>query len=354
MDYPFDVWQTSENWFVCNLVNFFANLNVPVESRTLQVPKQQRIRLNYKGNILDFEAMTAEEIDEYAADEEEQRRQESPGRRFRNKSTIRCRYSYINSKSKMAESLERVRNRATPEQKILNWRTVRRPGSPDSVPNHLNLPNNPGNDLNNNLNNNLNDNLNPENKLVLFIHGGAFFTQGSQSYELFLRKIVNELGSIPILAVDYSLTVPYPVPLQEVLDVYLWLTSGADEVQQKLGFHPQRIILSGDSCGAFLAITLTIVLNELNKMLAKSAQVNDGCRAGIQSIALPIRLPVAIVAEYPVLSLTNLSPSVAFTIFESLVDGHLFTLMISVYGANLATNGDFKRIENGGSTGPVA
>ena len=145
---------------------------------------------------------------------------------------------------------------------------------------------------------------------------------------------------------EYSLTVSYPVPLQEILDVYLWLLSGADDVKAKLGFHPKKIILSGDSCGGFLAITLTIALNELNKMLRKSA---GACkRPGSRSIQLPIRLPQAIVAEYPALALTNISPSISLTVFDSLVDCHLFMLAISVYGANLSSSSDFKTIEKGG------
>lgn len=312
--------------------------------------------------------MTSEEIDEYFQDQIEQERQSSPGRRHRNsKSTIRCRYSYITSKEKVAESLQRVREGAEPKQKVLNWRTVRRMPtnySPDSDPvaNRLNL------ERNLNLKSNLNqpeNNRNPKNKLLLFIHGGGFFTQGSQSYEVFLRKLVNQLGGVPMLAIDYSLTVPYPIPLQETLDVYLWLISGAAEVKQALGFHPQKIVLSGDSCGGFLSITLTIVLNELNKMLNnccnKPVRIDNGFdlsgfhspRSASQSIRLPIRLPVAIVAEYPAITLTNLSPSVAFGIFDSLVDGHLFMLMISMYGANVATNGDFKRIEKSRSIGSI-
>lgn len=41
------------------------------------------------------------------------------------------------------------------------------------------------------------------------IKGGALFTQGPQGAELYLRSIVNSLGGVPILAVDYSLTGNY-------------------------------------------------------------------------------------------------------------------------------------------------
>lgn len=316
-----------------NFTNFFTNFKVPVKSKTLHVPKQQRIRLDHKGNILDFDAMTSEEIDEYSRDPVEQERQKSPGRRHRNKSTIRCRYSYINSKSKIAESQERIRNSSEPKPMVLNYHTVRR--SPEKDSNSTTNSTNTAEKANP---------LNPENKLILFCHGGAFFTQGSQSYELFLRKIVNELGGVPILAIDYSLTVPYPIALEEVLNVYLWAMSGADEVKQKLGFHPQKIILSGDSCGGTLCLALTIVLNELNKIVGKSAEVNGGCNRNHPN-SQPIRLPIAIISEYLAFTLTKFSPSLALSIFDSLVEAHLLMLMVSVHGANLSTIGDFKKIE---------
>ena len=131
-----------------------------------------------------------------------------------------------------------------------------------------------------------------------------------------------------MLSIDYSLTVPYPIALQEILDVYLWLLSGKEEVKDMLGFHPKKIILTGDSCGAFLAISLVIVLNELNKMLDNK-----------------FKLPTSIIGAYPVSSISNLSASKTLFTFEPLVQFHMYLLMVSVYGANKSTVGDFKKIE---------
>lgn len=179
---------------------------------------------------------------------------------------------------------------------------------------------------------------------------------------------MGQLGGISALSVDYSLTVPYPIPLQELLDVYLWLFSGAEEVKAKLGYHPRQIILSGDSGGAFLALTLTIALNELNKMLAKSiGQTNDILESNLNDtlnetlngalnrnlnrtlnglkVEHPVPLPVAIVGAYSLFSLTNLAPSVGIQSVESLVCSQVVALIHSVYGAGMSTCGDFKRIE---------
>ena len=167
---------------------------------------------------------------------------------------------------------------------------------------------------------------------------------GAKSYEMFLRKIVNELGGCNILAIDYSLTVPHPTALQEILDVYLWLLSGQEEVKQMLGFHPNEIILTGDSAGGYFATTLTIVLNELNKMLAKSSETNG--LANSRSKSQSIRLPSSIVSVFGILSFSNLSPSMILPILDPLVETHLLLVVISLLGANVWCQGDFKRIES--------
>ena len=156
---------------------------------------------------------------------------------------------------------------------------------------------------------------------------------------------MNDLGGVPCLAIDYSLTVPYPIPLQEILDVYLWALSGRADVEEKLGFHPKKIVLSGDSCGGYFSVELTIVLNELIKMQIKTNGYLNGYTNGY-STADPIPpLPLSVVVAYPALSISNFAPSNTLFTFEPLVEIHMFMLIISMYGANLSTIGDFKRIE---------
>ena len=58
-----------------------------------------------------------------------------------------------------------------------------------------------------------------------------------------------------------------------------------------------------------------------------------------------IPLPVSVVAAYPVISIKNLTPSKAITTIDSMVTFHSFLLMLSMYAANVSTNGDFKKIE---------
>lgn len=164
---------------------------------------------------------------------------------------------------------------------------------------------------------------------------------------MFLRDICNNLGGVPILAIDYSLTVPFPIQNQEILDVYLWTLSGGEDVKETLGFHPKKIVLFGDSGGAFLCLTNTIILNELNKQIIKcteNGQTNgqtNNCTTDSE-----IQLPSSIVSAYGVISLTNMSLSKALFTLEPLIEFHLYLLMISVLGANLWSIDDFKKIEN--------
>jgi len=168
--------------------------------------------------------------------------------------------------------------------------------------------------------------------LLLYIHGGGFFVGGSTSCEIYLRDLCNQLGGVPILSIDYSLTVPYPVPNQEVLDVYLWLLSGDDDVKEKLGFHPKKIIISGDSAGGFLCFSLTIALNELNKLIE-----DENNR---------ILMPKAIVAAYPVVSIGSMTISKTQCILEPMIEMTLLLVVFSMYGTNLWSIGDFKKVKD--------
>ena len=103
------------------------NIKVPVKSVTLRVPKQSRFSLDYLGNILDFHHMTDDEVKAYFNDETEQDRQHSPGLRHRNKETIRCRYSYIESRGKALESLERIKKREPLKFKTMDYSSESKP-----------------------------------------------------------------------------------------------------------------------------------------------------------------------------------------------------------------------------------
>lgn len=331
LDHPFEVWHMTENWLVASSMSYLINRNVPVKSETFSVPRQKRFVLDHKGNILDFDRMSKQEIDAYSNDEIEQERVNAPGRRHRNgPDTVQCRLTYITSKEKSAESLKRIRKQTKLDFKHLKYETVR--VSPKNRQSNGVFN---GNNLKSKSEGTGNVEINPARKLIIHIHGSGFMSTGVLCCDMYLKKIANELGGIPILNVGYSLAVPYPVPINEMLDVYLWALSGGADVEKRLGFQPKKIVLSGDSCGAFYAIALTIIINELNKMLAKSEPNRS---------AIP--LPISIVAAYPTISISNATPSKAMIAFEFLDEAHLCMIMVSMYGANVSTIADFKRIEH--------
>lgn len=72
---------------------------------------------------------------------------------------------------------------------------------------------------------------------------------------------------VPVVSIDYRLAPEYryPCALQDVLDAYLFLTSGSPQVVDKIGFHPKNIVICGDSAGGQLAVALVYVLNDIRK-----------------------------------------------------------------------------------------
>lgn len=91
--------------------------------------------------------------------------------------------------------------------------------------------------------------------------------QSPETHEMYTRHWSCQLPGVPILSVDYSLAPEhkFPVALQEVLDVYMWLIDEEceDEVVSKIGFVPERVVLVGDSAGGNLAMALTFILNDI-------------------------------------------------------------------------------------------
>jgi acetyl esterase/lipase len=82
---------------------------------------------------------------------------------------------------------------------------------------------------------------------------------------VYLRHWAIHSKGIPIISLDYSLTPKdrYPVQLEELLDVYLYLTSGLSEVKDLIGFIPDKIIMVGDSAGGLMILSMTMILNDL-------------------------------------------------------------------------------------------
>lgn len=82
-------------------------------------------------------------------------------------------------------------------------------------------------------------------------------------FQLYTKRFVENLGGAALFCPDYTLKAVYPVAFQEILDSYLWLTSGHSSVTKKLGFRPRKIIIAGDSAGGVLGLGLLNILHQI-------------------------------------------------------------------------------------------
>ncbi|CAG8542231.1 12168_t:CDS:2 [Ambispora gerdemannii] len=99
-------------------------------------------------------------------------------------------------------------------------------------------------------------------RVVLFIHGGAFF-YGSAAQHRFLIQKVTKYGGARALSIDYRLAPqsPFPGALVDVLAAYFYLIHPPADA----GFEPispENIIVMGDSAGGGLTIALNMVLRD--------------------------------------------------------------------------------------------
>lgn len=93
-------------------------------------------------------------------------------------------------------------------------------------------------------------------QLIFHIHGGAFFLGSLHTHRAFLTHVAART-QMQILHVDYPLAPenPFPEALDALLDVYQALLAQ--------GVQAKDIILSGDSCGANLAVALALEIRKL-------------------------------------------------------------------------------------------
>lgn len=88
-------------------------------------------------------------------------------------------------------------------------------------------------------------------KVLLYIHGGAFVYEGNSTHFKLCRRYALE-GGCKVIYVDYR-RVPkyiYPTPIKDCFSAYKWVIENAD----KLRIDVHKIILGGDSAGACLSV----------------------------------------------------------------------------------------------------
>jgi len=94
-----------------------------------------------------------------------------------------------------------------------------------------------------------------EDKILLYMHGGAFLSGSSKTHRPFVSKIAY-LSRTCALSINYRLAPenPFPAGLDDCITAYRWLLQS--------GFLPEKIIVAGDSSGGNLALAMLIALRD--------------------------------------------------------------------------------------------
>lgn len=107
--------------------------------------------------------------------------------------------------------------------------------------------------------------------LIFHCHGGGFVAMTPKGHEAYLKYWCENLN-IPVFCPNYGKAPesPYPYGLQDLLDAYLFVTSGSPSANNFLGFKPKSVVITGDSAGGNLALALTLLLHEISKIQPNS------------------------------------------------------------------------------------
>nr|AGT28466.1 esterase [Photobacterium sp. MA1-3] len=102
------------------------------------------------------------------------------------------------------------------------------------------------------------------NKIIVYFHGGGFCFSSPRIHNAFLARLANATKSRGLM-VNYSLAPehPYPAAPNECFAVYRALLMH--------GYHPNQIILAGDSAGGNLTLTTLLRLRDANLPMPAAA-----------------------------------------------------------------------------------
>ena len=95
--------------------------------------------------------------------------------------------------------------------------------------------------------------------ILMYFHGGAFFSGTLESHDEIARAIALESG-YKVISVDYRLAPehPYPAALKDCYDVTKWATENKDE----LNWDGVSLAVAGDSAGGNLAAAVSFMARD--------------------------------------------------------------------------------------------
>jgi acetyl esterase len=122
--------------------------------------------------------------------------------------------------------------------------------------------------------------------VYLYYHGGGWVIGSIAGSDRVCRALAQHAQAV-VVSVNYRMApeVQYPVPLDDASDALAWVCEQA----QPLNIDSQRIVLSGDSAGAHLALTVALrerqVARKVAGVLAIYPCLNPACdSASMQSL----------------------------------------------------------------------
>ncbi|KAJ1722038.1 hypothetical protein LPJ53_003506 [Coemansia erecta] len=98
--------------------------------------------------------------------------------------------------------------------------------------------------------------LSPNERIILYLHGGAYTLGSAASHRGLTGRLVHQSG-VRCVAIDYRLAPQHPFPAQ-LHDAYI-----AYQYLLNQGFKPESVIIAGDSAGGNLVLALALLLKHM-------------------------------------------------------------------------------------------
>ena len=158
------------------------------------------------------------------------------------------------------------------------------------------------------------DELANSDTLFIHIHGGAYVGGSTFQQENYLREWAKKL-EMPFFGIDYGLSPmhQYPEPIDDCFQAYMWILKNAKE---ELNMNIKNIIISGDSAGGCMVLSLVFILITMN-----------------QYENIKIKLPDLILIEYPTTysGEDNVTNSLILSIKDMVFDANILKYVRDAY-----------------------
>lgn len=94
---------------------------------------------------------------------------------------------------------------------------------------------------------------------LVYLHGGGWTMFSIDTHDRVMRELAYRAGVL-VIGVDYALSpeAKFPLALQQIVGVVRWLSQSGG----KLGIDTQRLAIGGDSAGANLAVSTSLMLRD--------------------------------------------------------------------------------------------